>query len=197
MRKSLGCPTSIQKPSKSYECNCPSAQIAGKVSCSIEVGRNSMRLSTEGFRIYMPALMRFPTNSTGFSTKRSMRDGWLGLWTTTPYFEGSSTLVTTMVPSSPCFLWKAARSAKGYSQMTSEFRTKNGLSSFPRIASASLRGPAVPRGSDSMEKVILTLYLSSYYSLRSISSRKPKQAVLCVAYFSQILLHNLWTVVDS
>lgn len=107
--------------------------------------------------------MRFPTNSTGFSTKRSILDGWLFLWTTTPYLDGSSTLVTTMVPSSPCFLWKAARSAKGYSQITSELRTKKGVSSFPRISSASLRGPAVPSGSDSMEKVILTLKRDSYY----------------------------------
>jgi hypothetical protein len=106
--------------------------------------------------------MRFPTNSTGFSTNRSIRDAWLGLCTTTPYFEGSSTFVTTIVPSSPWDLWKAARSAKGYSQITSEFRTKKGLSSFPRISSASLRGPAVPKGSASIENVILMLNLAAY-----------------------------------
>ena len=102
-----------------------------------------------------------------------MREGWLGLWTTTPYFEGSSTLVTTIVPSSPWALWKAARSAKGYSQMTSELRTKNGESSFPRISSASLRGPAVPRGSDSIENVILTLNLDSYCAAIQSASREP------------------------
>jgi len=112
--------------------------------------------------------MRFPTNSTGFSTNLSILEGWLGLWTTTPYFEGSSTLVTTIVPSCPWLLWNAASSAKGYSQMTSEFKTKNGLSSFPRISSASFSGPAVPRGSDSMEKVILTSYLVSYYTIAEI-----------------------------
>src|SRR5258708_5172631 len=57
----------------------------------------------------MPALMRLPTNATGFSTKRSMRDAWFGLCTTTPYLDGSSTLVTTMVPSSPCARWKGRR----------------------------------------------------------------------------------------
>ena len=41
--------------------------------------------------------------------------------------------------------------------MTSELRTKKGVSSLPRIFSASLRGPAVPRGSVSIEKVMLTL----------------------------------------
>jgi hypothetical protein len=46
--------------------------------------------------------------------------------------------------------------------MTSEFRTKKGASSFPSISSASLRGPAVPRGSASIEKVILMLNVDSY-----------------------------------
>src|SRR3954447_11671763 len=48
LRKSFGCPTSIQKPSRSKECNWPSFTIAGKVSCSILVGRSSIRFSTEG-----------------------------------------------------------------------------------------------------------------------------------------------------
>src|SRR5205823_6217237 len=116
--------------------------------------------------------MRFPTNSTGFSTKRSMRDGWLGLWTTTPYLDGSSTLVTTMVPSSPCLLWNSASYWNGYSQMTSELRTKNGVSSLPRIFSASFKGPAVPKGSDSTENSILTLYCSSYYTKSARWARK-------------------------
>lgn len=47
--------------------------------------------------------------------------------------------------------------------MTSEFRTKNGLSSLRRISSASLRGPAVPNGSVSIEKVILMPNCCSYY----------------------------------
>lgn len=106
--------------------------------------------------------MRLPTNSTGFSTKRSMRDAWLGLWTTTPYLEGSSTLVTTMVPSSPWELWKSMRSWKGNSQVTSELRTKKGESSLPRMSSASFRGPAVPSGSGSREKWILTPHVASY-----------------------------------
>jgi hypothetical protein len=47
--------------------------------------------------------------------------------------------------------------------MTSLFRTKNGESSFARIFSASLSGPAVPSGSASTENVILTLNCFSYY----------------------------------
>jgi hypothetical protein len=49
--------------------------------------------------------------------------------------------------------------------MTSELRTKKGVSSLPRIFSASLRGPAVPRGSDSMLNSMRTLYFSSYYEM--------------------------------
>ena len=48
LRKSLGWPTSIQNPSRSNECSSPSAQMAGKVSCSMLVGRSSMRRSTLG-----------------------------------------------------------------------------------------------------------------------------------------------------
>ena len=54
---------------------------------------------------------------------------------------------------------------KGYSQVTSEFKTKKGVSSLPRVFSASLSGPAVPRGSVSIENSIRTLYFSSYYSI--------------------------------
>ena len=46
--------------------------------------------------------------------------------------------------------------------MTSELRTKKGDSSWARMSRAKARGPAVPRGSDSTEKVIRTLYSSSY-----------------------------------
>jgi hypothetical protein len=141
--------------------------------------------------------MRFPTNSTGFSTNRSIREWWLGLWTTTPYFDGSSTFVTTIVPSSPCFLWKAARSANGYSQITSEFRTKNGVLSFPRISSASLRGPAVPRGSVSTEKVILMLNLVAYCRGRPISVCRASHWFECRTHVCQKFLHNLRSVVNS
>jgi hypothetical protein len=80
--------------------------------------------------------------------------------------------------------------------MTSELRTKNGLSSFPRISSASLRGPAVPRGSDSMEKVILTLNLSSYCFLTS-ALELLHHIDDSVLYLCQILFHNLRTIVNS
>jgi len=69
--------------------------------------------------------------------------------------------VTTMVPSSPWDLWKATSSLKGKSQMTSLLRTKKGESSLSSVFSASFRGPAVPRGSDSMEKVMLMLNCSA------------------------------------
>src|SRR5689334_4051031 len=42
-KKSLGCPTSIQNPSKFMQYSLPSEAILGKISFSIEVGRNSMR----------------------------------------------------------------------------------------------------------------------------------------------------------
>lgn len=48
--------------------------------------------------------------------------------------------------------------------MTSELRTKKGLSSLARIFSASFRGPAVSSGSVSMEKVILMPNRFSYYA---------------------------------
>lgn len=47
--------------------------------------------------------------------------------------------------------------------MTSELRTKKGDESLPRVFSASLRGPAVPRGSVSMENSMLILYFSEYW----------------------------------
>ena len=50
-------------------------------------------------------------------------------------------------------------------QMTSELRTKKGESSLARMSFAKARGPAVPRGSVSTEKVIFTLYCSSYYTI--------------------------------
>ena len=52
-----------------------------------------MRCSTEGLRIYMPALILLDTNTCGFSTNRWMRPVSAS-HTTTPYLEGSSTLVT-------------------------------------------------------------------------------------------------------
>lgn len=63
--------------------------------------------------------------------------------------------MTHMVPSLPCLLWNAMSSLNGYSQVTSELRTKNGESSLLRVSAASFRGPAVPRGSVSTEKVML------------------------------------------
>lgn len=54
--------------------------------------------------------------------------------------------------------------------MTSELRTKNGESSLSRIFSASFRGPAVSRGSDSTENSMLMLYFSSYYTDRQAIS---------------------------
>jgi hypothetical protein len=50
--------------------------------------------------------------------------------------------------------------------MTSELRTKKGESSLARMSFAKARGPAVPRGSVSTEKVIFTLYISSYWTIK-------------------------------
>ena len=47
--------------------------------------------------------------------------------------------------------------------MTSELRTKKGAESLPRVLAASLRGPAVPRGSVSTENSMRMLYSFSYY----------------------------------
>lgn len=93
-------------------------------------------------------------------------------FTITPYFEGSSTLVTliiskrglneivgtyiikgrhsqyphsihtTIVPSFPWALWKSLNCSNGNSQIISLFNTKKGESSFPRISRANARGPA-------------------------------------------------------
>jgi hypothetical protein len=53
----------------------------------------------------------------GFSTKRCT---WpYSSMTTTPYLEGSSTLVTRMVASELRALWKSSMSFRGKSQMTS------------------------------------------------------------------------------
>ena len=97
--------------------------------------------------------MWLPTKVCGFSTKCSMAPS--SPWTTTPYLDGSATLVTKMVPSAPWDLWKASSSLSGYSQVTSELNTKNGSPSL-RCSLASARGPAVPMGSVSWLQVILT-----------------------------------------
>jgi len=80
--------------------------------------------------------------------------------------------------------------------MTSELSTKKGLSSFPRIFSASFRGPAVPRGSVSTENVMLMLYSCSYCEmfcqLESSDGVRPVQADLL-----ESCCHDLWSVVDS
>jgi hypothetical protein len=57
--------------------------------------------------------------------------------------------------------------------MTSELRTKKGSLFLASVFSASLSGPAVPRGSVSIENVILTLYCSSY-------CRENRQSAGCV-----------------
>jgi hypothetical protein len=75
-------------------------------------------------------------------------------------------------------------------------RTKNGESSFPRIASASLRGPAVPRGSVSTENVTLTLYSFSYCDCESIAC-PSRIACSQGTHLLQGLGHDLWAVVDS
>ena len=62
--------------------------------------------------------------------------------------------------------------------MISEFKTKKGESSLPRVFSASLRGPAVPNGSASMENSMRTLYFSSYYDvLATKPSKKGKTSL--------------------
>lgn len=88
----------------------------------------------------MPALMRLPTHCWGFSTN-------LSTWvepddvTTTPYFDGSSTLVTRMVPSQPWSKWNLRSFSNGKGQITSEFSTKKGESSLPNTSLASAIGP--------------------------------------------------------
>jgi len=79
--------------------------------------------------------------------------------------------------------------------MTSELRTKKGVSSFPRISSASLRGPAVPKGSVSTENAILILYWSSY--CQNVSNGTPRALEPGLAYLLQDINHNFRSVVDS
>mmetsp|Transcript_1650 Transcript_1650/g.5378 ORF Transcript_1650/g.5378 Transcript_1650/m.5378 type:complete len:217 (-) Transcript_1650:8-658(-) len=113
----------------------------------------------------MPALTWLPAYCFGFSTNRDILPS--ASWTTTPYREGSSTLVTSMVPSLPWFLWKARSSASGKVQVTSELSTKKG-SVVRSTSRAYAMGPAVPRGSRSWEHVIFTS--SSWLHLRRNSS---------------------------
>ena len=62
----------------------------------------------------------------------------------------SEIALTIIVPSPPCFLWKASISEKGNVQITSAFNTKKGSPSFKR-SRAKAKGPAVPNGSVSCE----------------------------------------------
>lgn len=79
--------------------------------------------------------------------------------------------------------------------MTSEFRTKKGVSSLPRIFSASFRGPAVPRGSVSTEKSILTLYCCSY--CEECQSQVIGYVAVCAVYLCKSSSHNFGAVVDG
>lgn len=81
--------------------------------------------------------------------------------------------------------------------MTSEFKTKNGESSFPRVFSANLRGPAVPRGSVSMENSMLTLYSCSYYMMSGFPSRAENVSQDRDAYLLQCCRHDIGAVIDS
>lgn len=54
VRKSLGWPTSIQKPCSSKAYSWWSQTISGKTSFSIDVGRSWILLTTLGFRMYRP-----------------------------------------------------------------------------------------------------------------------------------------------
>lgn len=78
--------------------------------------------------------------------------------------------------------------------MTSLLRTKKGESSLPRMFSASLRGPAVPRGSDSTENVILTLNCFSYYD-RDIDFSRQMTISGISTYLLKLLRHDLRAVV--
>jgi hypothetical protein len=82
------------------------------------------------------------------------------------------------------------------------------------MASASLRGPAVPRGSDSTEKTMLTPYLSEYcgdlsarlkrgvgaynYAKRRVGKGEGyvEKLNLCT-HLLQAVLHDLGTIVDG
>uniref|UniRef100_A0AAG5CZY0 Uncharacterized protein n=1 Tax=Anopheles atroparvus TaxID=41427 RepID=A0AAG5CZY0_ANOAO len=154
VRKSRGCPMSIQNPFNSNAYSSFSVDITGKISFSIEVGFSSMRERTDGLSTYMPALILLLTNSCGFSMKLLMQPS--SAYSTTPYLEGSSTRVTTIVPSRPCRRWNCSNSLNGKSQMMSELSTKNGSVLSESIDLASASGPAVPSGSVSWEKISFT-----------------------------------------
>ena len=79
--------------------------------------------------------------------------------------------------------------------MTSELRTKKGVSSLPRTFSASFSGPAVPRGSDSTENSILTLYCSSY--CRAQSEEAPDLGSGKSSHLLKSLGHRIWPVIDG
>uniref|UniRef100_A0A0A9CF11 Uncharacterized protein n=1 Tax=Arundo donax TaxID=35708 RepID=A0A0A9CF11_ARUDO len=95
----------------------------------------------------MPALILLPTNTLGFSTNRSTLPVASSM-TTTPYLEGSSTLVTMIVASPPWALWNWMSSANGYSLITSLLSTKKGSPEpSTSLSRARASGPAVPSGS--------------------------------------------------
>lgn len=114
-----------------------------------------IRFKIPGEKTYNPALILLLTKTVGFSTNRSIEE-LSSLQTTTPYFEGSSTLVTIIVPSLPWASWNFSIASNGKSQITSEFKTKKGESSFPireeilkklphlvpRMSAAKASGPA-------------------------------------------------------
>jgi len=69
---------------------------------------------------------------------------------------------------------------------------------LPRISSASLSGPAVPRGSDSTEKVILMPKLLAYYDTCVSNNVSMIRAYRLdrITYITEVLLHGLRLVVD-
>ena len=81
--------------------------------------------------------------------------------------------------------------------MTSELRTKKGRSSLPRIFSASLSGPAVPKGSVSTENSILTLYSFSYYDPLTRLPAGWSIFASAIKYLFQGWGHDVRTVVHS
>eukprot|EP01018_Ginkgo_biloba_P000026 Gb_00115 [translate_table: standard] len=116
----------------------------------------------------MPALILLPTNVLGFSTNL-FTCPVSSSSTTTPYLEGSSTLVTITEASAPCDLWNSIISFKGNSQITSLFNTKIGCPEpSTSLDLAKAKGPAVPKGSVSREHVIL-IPCSASNSLKNFS----------------------------
>merc|ERR1712032_714750 len=122
--------------------NLPSAAMYGKIWRSIDVFTGFILLIIDLLKIYIPALILslrkgllgppgFPAliEAVGFSTNCLIWPPVPGTSTTTPYFDGSSTLVTTMVPSSPCALWNFRSSANGYGQLMSALSMKKGSAS--------------------------------------------------------------------